>query len=134
MSHPLSTPISRGSVERAVAVGNVDRPVVADPPQQAVPEDLEPAVAERPEGGMVVLALGDLAVVELARPARVGQAAERPLLDGIAQVSVAGEAGRHDELALARATGDRRLAGIALEPVGGGEHLGMVASPNGLQC
>src|SRR5271157_2462535 len=46
-------------------------------------------------------------------------------------MAVAGEAGRDDELTLARATGDRRLAGIALEPVGRREHLRMVADLTG---
>jgi len=41
MRRPLSTPISRGSLERAGATGDVGRLVVADAPDEAVPEHLE---------------------------------------------------------------------------------------------
>ena len=98
---------------------------------KAMPEDLQPAVAQDAEGGVVALAFRDLAVVGLARPARALQAAEGSLLDRVAQMTVAGEAGRDHQLVLARATGDGGLAGTALEPVGGGEHLGVVADLTG---
>ncbi len=57
------------------------------------------------------------AVVELASPVRPAQAAERPLLDGVAKVAVAGEPVGDEELALARAAGDGCLACVALEAV-----------------
>jgi len=54
--HPLSTTVSGGLAEGALAVGDVDGLVVADARAQAVPQDLQPAVAQRPEGGLVGLA------------------------------------------------------------------------------
>src|SRR6266540_4820485 len=125
--HPLSTMVSGCSAEGAVAVGEVGGLVVALPVHQAVPQDLQPAVAKRAQGGVVALAAGALGVVELRRPARQAQAAESPLLDGVGQVAVAGQAGRHDQLALAGAAGDGGLAGVACQRVRRPELLGMVA-------
>jgi hypothetical protein len=59
----------------------VDAFVVEDAEAQTVPQDFEPAVAELAQGGVVVVAFGDLGVVELAGPGGAGEAAERPLLD-----------------------------------------------------
>ncbi len=85
--HPLSTPVCSGGfrewLECAVAVGGVGGFVVEEAVLEAVPEDLEPAVAECAECGVVALTGGALLVVELARPWRGAQAAEapRPLID-----------------------------------------------------
>src|SRR5436190_437078 len=76
MRHPLSTPFSGGSSERPISVGDVQRFVVANVLGQAVPEDLEPAVAESPQRGVVPFAFGPLSVVELPRPHRSAQARE----------------------------------------------------------
>src|SRR5207244_9483452 len=45
-----------GSAQGAVAVGDVDGFVVGDVVAQAVPEDLEPAVAQCPQRGVVAFA------------------------------------------------------------------------------
>ncbi len=84
MRYRWSTPMLLSLLERPVWVRDVRRLVVVDTGDEAVPEDLEPPVAERPEGGVVVLALGDLPVVELTRLAGAAEAAERPLLNGVA--------------------------------------------------
>src|SRR5712691_8308349 len=119
MRHPLSTPVRSGGQwhpsERAVSVGDVDGLVVEDTLAQAVPEQLEPAVGEGAQGGVVAFAGGSFGVVELACPAGAAEAAEGPLLDGVAEVAVVGEPAGDDELALAGAPGDRRFAGVALE-------------------
>src|SRR3954454_12477673 len=78
--HPLSTPRSRCVSEGSVAVGDVHVLVVAHALGQAVPQDLQPPVAQSPQGGVVALSSGDFAVVELACPAASGEAAERPLV------------------------------------------------------
>jgi hypothetical protein len=72
----------------------------------------------------MTFAAGSLGVVELPCPARAAQAAERPLLDGVAEPAVAGHAGGDHELALARSPRDGGLAGVALQGVGRGEDLG----------
>jgi len=119
MRHPLSTPCGSGSQghpsERPIAVRYVDGLLVEEALLQAVPEHLEPAVAEGAQGGVVALPLRPLPVVELAGPARGTEAAEGPLLDGVAEVAVVGEPAADDELALARAPRHRRLAAVALE-------------------
>jgi hypothetical protein len=99
--HPLATLGLGGFAEGAVAVGDVGGLVVKLPADEAMPQDLQPAVAERSQGGVVGLAAGALGVVELPRPARAAQAAEGPLLDGVGQVAVAGQPGGHDQLASA---------------------------------
>src|SRR6184192_540888 len=108
MRHPLST--SRRGCERTASVGCMDVFVVGDAEAQAVPEDFEPAVGEFAQGGVVVVAFGDLGVVELTGPNRAGEAAKRPLLDGFAEVAVVGQAAGDGELAAARASGDRGAA------------------------
>jgi hypothetical protein len=105
----------------------VDGLVVEDAAVQAVPEHFEPTVFERAACGVVAFAGRPLLVVELARPGRAAQAAEGPLVDGVAEVAVVGEAAADDELALAGAAGDGRLAGVALERVRRLELVGMVA-------
>src|SRR5690606_2088769 len=124
MRHPLSTPGSGsecgrlgGWAEGPVAVGDVDVLVVGDVLGQAVPEDLQPAVAQGAQRGMVFLAAVTLRVVELSRPAGGAQAGEGPLLYGVGEVAVAGQPGGDDELAFARAAGDRGFAGVALQRV-----------------
>src|SRR5690242_2675475 len=97
MRHPLSTSGSESSC--AVAVGRVGGLVVEGAQVQAVPQDFVPAVAEFAQGGMVGVAGGGLGVVELTGPGRAGQAAERPLLDGLAQMAVIGQAAGDGELA-----------------------------------
>src|SRR6266511_6176287 len=78
MRHPLSTTVSGGLAECAVAVGDVGGLVVEHALAKAVPQHLQPAVAERSEGGVVGLAAGALGVVELPGPAGLAQRAERP--------------------------------------------------------
>ena len=70
---------------------------------------------------------GSLGFVELSGPGRASEAAERPLLHGVAQEAVMGEPTGDDELALARPARHRRLARIALQGVRRFELLGMVA-------
>src|SRR6266516_4481245 len=117
MRHPLSTTGSGGAAEGAVAVGDVDGLVVQLALAQAVPQDFQPAVAERSEGGMVGLAAPTLGVVELPGPAGLTQAAKRPLLDGAGEVAVAGQPAGDHQLAFAGAAGDRGLARVALQRV-----------------
>jgi hypothetical protein len=62
---PLET---RRLVAGPCAVGDVDGFVVGNLALEAVPEDLQPAVAEGPERGVVVLATGALAVVVVLGP------------------------------------------------------------------
>src|SRR6266508_5636494 len=135
MRHPLSTtPRSRGlrrTSEGPVAVGHVEGLVVRDAPVQAVPQDLEPAVPEGPERGVVALAPGPLGVVELPGPCGLLQAAERPLVHRVGEEPVAGEPARHHQLALAGAAGDRGPAGVALQRVRRGELLRMIADLTG---
>src|ERR1700743_398373 len=106
----------------SLAVGGVDGLVVADAFVQAVPEDFEPAVAELAQRGVVIVAGGYLLVGELPRPRRPLQAAERPLLDGLAERAVIGQAAGDGELAAARPPGDRRAACVAFE---GGRGAGL---------
>src|SRR6266516_7715713 len=117
MRHPSSTTGSGGSAEGAVAVGDMGGLVVEHAVVQAVPQDLQPAVAERPEGGVVGLAAGALGVVELPGPAGLPQRAERPLLDRTGEVAVAGQPAGDHQLAFAGAAGDRGLARVALQRV-----------------
>src|SRR5262245_23001409 len=107
MRHPLST--SCRWFERVGAVGGVGGFVVGDAAVQAVPEDFQPAVAQCAQGGVVVLAGGDLGVVEVAGPGGLLQAAEGPLLDGVAEVAVLGQAAGHEVLAASGASGDGGL-------------------------
>src|SRR5207237_3040514 len=86
-----------GAGEGAVAVGDVDGFVVGDVAGQAVPEDLEPAVAQGAQRGVVAFAAGALLVVELPRPAGSAQAGEGPLLHGVGEEPVAGQAARDDQ-------------------------------------
>src|SRR5512144_1382335 len=117
---------SGGSVV-AGAVGDVDGLVVAGAAAQAVPEDLEPAVAEGAQRGVVGLAGGPLGVVEVAGPAAAGQAAKRPLVHRVAEVAVVRQATGDDDVALAGATGHRGTARVALQRVRRGELLEVVA-------
>ncbi len=72
MRHPLSTTAASGGlcdpVKRAVAVSGVDGFVVENAFMQAVPQDLEPTIPERPERGVMSLATGSLGVIELRVP------------------------------------------------------------------
>src|SRR6185312_16530540 len=129
--HPLSTTCSGGAAEGSVAVGDVHGLVVGDALGQAVPEELQPAVAEGAQGGVVAFAGFDFLVVELSGPAASGQATEGPLVDGGAEVAVMREAAGDDEVALARAAGDRGLAGVALQPVRGVELFDVFADLSG---
>ena len=115
--HPLATLGLGGVAAGAVAVGDMGGFVVQLAPDEAVPQNLQPAVAERSEGGVVGLAAGALGVVEVPGPARAARAAEGPLLDGVGQVAVAGQPGRHHQFGLARAAGDRSFAGITCQRV-----------------
>src|SRR4051812_41711959 len=107
MRHPLSTPESGGASEGSVAVGDVEVLVVEHALGEAVPEDLQPAVAQGAQGGVVAFSGADFLVVELAGPAASDEAAERPLMDRVAQVAIVREPAGHDEVALAGAAGDR---------------------------
>src|SRR5262249_10458329 len=107
MRHPLSTSGSGGWSEGSFAVGLVGGLVGEDALGEAVPEDFQPAVAQGAQGVVVALAGCDLGVVELPCPGAAGQAAEGPLVDGVAEVAVVGQAAGHDEVALAGAAGDR---------------------------
>ena len=127
MRHPLATSGSGGLAEGAVAVGEVGGLVVELAADEAVPQDLQPAVAQGPEGGVVAFAAGALGVVELSGPPGLAEAAEGPLLDGVGEVAVAGQPRGDDQLGLARAAGDGGFAGIALQRVRGGELLDVVA-------
>src|SRR6266516_5332099 len=127
MRHPVSTTGSGGAAEGAVAVGDVDGLVVQLALAQAVPQDFQPAVAERSEGGLVGLAAPTLGVVELPGPAGLTQAAKRPLLDGAGEVAVAGQPAGDHQLAFAGAAGDRGLARVALQRVRRLVLAGMVA-------
>src|SRR3990172_8037903 len=133
--HPSSTTTgSRGLgrlSEGPVSVGDVDRFVVWDTSVQAVPEDLEPAIPERPERRVVPFAPCALRVVELPSPPRAPERAERPLLDGTAEIAVVREPARHDELGLSRAARDRGLARVALQRVRRVELFGMIADLTG---
>jgi class 3 adenylate cyclase len=131
MRHRLSTTVSSCPSEGPVSVGDVDGFVVADVLVEAVPEDLEPPVAEGAQGGVVGFVAGSLFVVELAGPGRVAQGAEGPLLDGVAQEAVAGQSVGHNEFALAGTAGHGGFAGIALERVRCLEAFGMVADLTG---
>src|ERR1700753_4407966 len=127
MRHPLSTTGSGGllelvgAAEGAVAVGDVDGFLVGGVPGQAVPEDLEPAVAQGAQSGVVFFPAVTLGVVELAGPAGGSQAGERPLLHGVGEVAVAGQPGRDDQFTLAGAAGERgRGCGTTVTVRGGG--------------
>jgi hypothetical protein len=123
--YPLST--SGGLLAGAVAVCRVDGLVIAHAEAQGVPEDFEPAVAELAQRGVVAVAADSLGVVELTGPGRAGQAAERPLLDGLAEVAVISQAAGDSELAAPGAPGDRGAPGIALQRVRRGELLEVLA-------
>jgi hypothetical protein len=66
--HPLSTPCLRSVSEGVVAVGLVGCLVIVDALGQAVPEDLQPAVAQGTQSGMVACARGDFLIVEFYGP------------------------------------------------------------------
>jgi hypothetical protein len=101
----------------ALPVGGMDRFVVADTTVQAVPEDFQPAVAEGAQSSVVTLAALHLGRVERSGPAGAPQRAERPVLDGVAEEVVVGLPAADDVLAAAGASGDRCLAGVALQRV-----------------
>ncbi len=65
MRHALSTSGRGFERECPGAVGGVGRFVAEDAEVQAVPEDLEPAVGELAQYGVVGVAGGDLGVVDL---------------------------------------------------------------------
>jgi hypothetical protein len=75
VSHPLAISGLGGLGEGAVAVGDVGGLVIQLAADETVPQDLQPAVAEGPEGGVVGRAAAALGVVELPGPARVAQRA-----------------------------------------------------------
>ncbi len=96
-----------------------------------MPENLQPAVAESAQGGVVGLAGGDLRVVELPGPCGLLQAAEGPLLHSVSEVAVVGQAAGDDVFVAPGAAGDRGLAGVALQRVGRGELLDVFADLTG---
>src|ERR1700745_1737031 len=105
----------RGGRPVSLAVGGVGCLVVADVFMQAVPQDFEPAVAELAQRTVVAVAGGGLLVVELPGPGGPGKAAEGPLLDGLAEGAVIGQAAGDGELAAPRPPGDGRTACVALK-------------------
>src|SRR6266536_61197 len=115
--HPLSTSGSGSAAVGAVAVGDVGGLVVEHALVQAVPQHLQPVVAERAQGGVVGLAAGALGVIERPCPAGFAQRAERPLLDRGGQVAVAGQPAGHHQFGLAGAAGDGGFAGVACQRV-----------------
>lgn len=116
MRHCLSTNLSCGASEGPVAVGLVEGLVVGDALGQAVPQDLRPAVANCPRRGRMGLYGFDRVVVEL--PARrLWERLQGPLVDGGPDVVVVRHPAGNDEVALARAAGDRGLSGVALQRV-----------------
>ena len=133
--HPLSTTSVSGGCGRpsfrAVAVGDVDGFVVVDAVAHAVPEDLEPAIAQGPQRCMVPLTPSSLRVVELTGPPRAFERAERPPLHGAPEVPVVREPARHHDLGLARATRHGSLARVALQRVRRVELFGMIADLTG---
>src|SRR5215467_14184700 len=100
--------------ECAVAVGCVGGLVVGHLAGEAVPQDLQPAVPQRAESRVVVLAAGALGVVEVFGPGRAAQAGEGPFVHRVGEVAVAGQPVGDDQVAVARAAGDRGAPGIAL--------------------
>jgi len=105
--------------------------VIEDALAQAVPEHLEPAVSKGPQRRVVAFVACPLGVVELASPARVPEAGQGPLLDSVVEEVVARQALGHDDLGLARAPRDRRLAGVACERVRRLERFGVIADLTG---
>jgi hypothetical protein len=101
----------------ALTVGGMGGFVVGHPAAQAVPQDLQPAVAERTECGVVALAAVALAGVALPGPGGGPQRAKRPVLDGFAEEVVEGQPAADDVFAAAGAAGDRGAAGVALQRV-----------------
>jgi hypothetical protein len=63
------------------------------------------------------LASSPLGVGRTRAPKPIAEASRRPLLHGVGQVSVAGQAAGHLQLTLAGAAGDRGLAPVALQRV-----------------
>ena len=115
MRHPLSTTHSGGESECPVAVGDVGAFVVPDLLAQAVPQDLQPAVAERAQGGVVPFTSADLAVVELTSPGALTKAAKSPLMHSGAEIMVVSESPCHDEVTFPGTAGYRGLAGVTLQ-------------------
>jgi hypothetical protein len=89
--HPLSTPCLRSVSEGAVAVGLVGCLVVVDALGQAVPEDLQPAVAQGAQSGMVAFARGDFLIVEFTGPGALGEATEGPLVYSVTKEAYSGQ-------------------------------------------
>lgn len=125
MRHPLSTSCRGIGSKGPVAVGCLDSPVVADAFDQAVPQDFEPAVAGPAPRRVVVVSDGDHLVVELFSPGGPGQATEGPLLDGFAEMAVAGQAAGESGLAAPGPPSDRN----AFRRVHRGELLVVLADP-----
>src|SRR5581483_3887708 len=121
MRHPLSTSGLGGVSECPVSVGDVDGFVVEHSLGQAVPQDFQPPVAQGTQRGVVAFLSGDFAVVELAGPAALLQAAKRPLVDRRAEVMVVRQSAGDDEVALAGSASDRSGTGVALQPRWAGE-------------
>jgi hypothetical protein len=81
MRHPLSTSAWSGWLgEVAVAVGGMDGLVIEHALAQAVPQDLQPAVAQGSEGGVVGLAAGAVGVVRSPIRRRRGAVLGGPVL------------------------------------------------------
>src|SRR5262249_42383752 len=109
----------------------MDGLVVGDFVGEAVPEHLEPAVAEGPQGRVVILTAGALGVVELPGRCGAAEAGEGPLVHRVGEVAVAGQPVGDDQVALAGAAGDPGAPGIALQRVRRGELLDVLADLTG---
>ena len=96
-----------------------------------MPEHFEPAVAQGAERGVVTVVVRDVPVVELPGPAGPSEGAERPLLHGVSQVTVAGQPAGDDVFALPGSPGDRGLPGVACQCVRGIELLDVVTDFSG---
>src|SRR2546426_4123333 len=88
--------------------------VVGDPAAPQHEDDLEPLRGERPEGVVMPVAASAAPVVVRAGPFALLKRLKRELVDGLAQVHVAGVPEHHEDL-LAAAVGDGHGAGMALE-------------------
>src|SRR2546422_10281951 len=100
--------------------------VIGDPAAPQHEDDLEPLRGERPEGVVMPVAASATLVVVRASPFALLKRLKRELVDGIAQVRVAGVPEHHQDL-LAATVGDGNGAGMALEMAEGLPAPGRVA-------
>src|SRR2546426_3730755 len=109
--------------------GEVVGLVVGHLPGPEDEDDLEPLRGERPDGVVMAVPTLPAPVVVRARPLALAQRLEGELVDGLAQVHVAGEA-ELDAHLLAAAVGDGDGAGVPRSE----EHTSELQSPCNLVC